>query len=249
MTHPNKLTRTAFFSLMIAFLLGLGASEAMAQRGMWGPDLDRAMNYLTAELDLTSAQQEQIRPIMQEHLNKQQELFSEYGRGTGTPLGQRPEMQQLRNETHSRIEPILTEAQRDRYQQLQQSPGFTRGDRPARSWNRSARGARGPSVDRSMAFLTSELDLTSAQQEQVRPIMQEHMNRQQELFQQYGRGTGTPVGMRPEMQQLRNETHSRVEAVLTESQRERYHELQQKPGYLRGGDRPARGMRRGGGRR
>lgn len=255
MKRKSRIVITALFSLI---LLGAGVSETIAQprtQSYARQDVDRSMAYLTNELDLTSEQQDQIRPIMQAHRARQQELADQFGRGTGTPLAMRPEMKELRDRTHDQIIPYLNEVQRERYEELRQSPGFIRDATPVLrgrrdAWRgprsrgyRSDRPMRRQSAARAMVYLTDELDLTADQQSQIKPIMEEHVARQAELFQQFGRGTGTPLAMRPEMQQLRQETHARIEPILNEGQLERYRELQETPGFRRGFDRPLRDMR------
>lgn len=141
----GELLRRALFLAMAIVLIGLAADDSLAQRGVRfdsNTNVDRSMFYLTRQLDLTEAQQDQIRPIMQAHMDRRQEFFANSERGIGIPLGSRPEMQELREETHAKVNTILNDAQREKYSELQQSPGFMRG------FDRPMRGPRGRGVRR-----------------------------------------------------------------------------------------------------
>lgn len=128
--------RTTITMLTFALLLGAWVTPADAQRRDGPPDPETRIERMTARLDLTQAQAEQMREIFQEQASARREIFDE-GRGPEA----REQMLELRKRTHERLAQVLTEEQRDRMQQMRQGRRDRRGG-PERPMHRGP-GARG----------------------------------------------------------------------------------------------------------
>lgn len=105
-------------TLAIAFAIGmfamLLAEPASAQhRGPHG-STDERLELLQRELELTPTQVDQIRQILTE---KEQEL-RELKEGSSDRSTRHEAFRQLREETHERIAAVLTDEQRQRFQEL-----------------------------------------------------------------------------------------------------------------------------------
>jgi periplasmic protein CpxP/Spy len=89
-----------------------GSNNTPAQiEGFHGPrTIDQELNHLTKELELTPAQQKEIRPLLLEHHQKIQALFD---KNPSTPRGAlRPQIHAISDETHHEIEALLTDHQK-----------------------------------------------------------------------------------------------------------------------------------------
>ncbi|MCL7973216.1 MAG: hypothetical protein M8835_01495 [marine benthic group bacterium] len=75
-----------------------------------------------------------------------------------------------------------------------------------------------------LAQLTEQLDLSDAQVDQMRPIIEEQTKKQQKIFEE---GSGDREKMRGEMMKLMQETDERYAEILTEEQMTRYREMRQ----------------------
>lgn len=91
-------------------------------------------------------------------------------------------------------------------------------------------------ADQRLAQLTTLLDLTDAQVEQMRPIVEEQTSKQQALFQN---SAADREKMRAEMAKLRDETDESFAEVLTEQQMSKYREQRQQ--RMRQGRPPGKG--------
>jgi Spy/CpxP family protein refolding chaperone len=106
--HPVRRSVTWAGLLTVLFLV---ATPGLAQDGMKGHDPEEHLAKLEEELDLTPEQTEQVRAIFAEQHAKFQELREEGG-------GDREALRQHRQETHARIQAVLTEEQRARLEEL-----------------------------------------------------------------------------------------------------------------------------------
>lgn len=77
-------------------------------------------------------------------------------------------------------------------------------------------------ADQRLAQLTTELDLTEEQVEQLKPIIEQQTKKQQELFEN---ADADREKMRTEMTKLRDETDKAYSEVLSEEQMVKYMEL------------------------
>jgi periplasmic protein CpxP/Spy len=74
------------------------------------------------------------------------------------------------------------------------------------------------SIDQELAHLTKELELTSEQQQQVRPLLQEHHDKIQVLLDKNPTASRQELG--PQIHAISDETHSKIHALLTDHQKE-----------------------------
>lgn len=106
-------------------VLVLATTPAMAQDRMRKHDPEEHLAKLQEELDLTAQQTEQIRAIFAEQHAKFQQLREE----GGDRESRREAFRQHREETHARIQEVLNEAQRVRFEELRAEHMERRGKR------------------------------------------------------------------------------------------------------------------------
>ena len=74
------------------------------------------------------------------------------------------------------------------------------------------------SIDQELARLTKELELTAKQQQQVRPLLDEHHNKIQALLDKNPTASRRELG--PQIHAISDETHREIHALLTDHQKE-----------------------------
>jgi Spy/CpxP family protein refolding chaperone len=74
------------------------------------------------------------------------------------------------------------------------------------------------SIDKELDHLTKDLELTPKQRKQVRPLIQEHHDRIQALFDKNPGVSRQNLG--PQIHAISDETHHEIEALLTEHQKQ-----------------------------
>jgi ribosome recycling factor len=76
------------------------------------------------------------------------------------------------------------------------------------------------SIDQELARLTKDLELTleQQQQQQVRPLLQEHHDKIQALLDKNPKATRQELG--PQIHAISDETHRKIHALLTDHQKE-----------------------------
>ena len=74
------------------------------------------------------------------------------------------------------------------------------------------------SIDQTLARLTKDLELTPAQQRQVRPLLQEHHDKIQALLDKNPSASRKELG--PQIHAISDETHHQIHALLTDHQKE-----------------------------
>jgi hypothetical protein len=82
------------------------------------------------------------------------------------------------------------------------------------------------SIDQELARLTKELELTPEQQQQVRPLLEEHHDRIQALFDK--NPTSSRQQLAPQIHAISDDTHRQIHALLTDHQRELEKAMQQR---------------------
>ncbi len=121
MNKKFTLTKTV---LGIAFLIAftcMQASAANAFRRFKVADPEQVISDLTEELDLSDAQVEQIRPVIQNHAEKRNEIFDQYrSEGRSGRQEMRSQLETLREETQSELASVLTEEQMEKYKAYQE---------------------------------------------------------------------------------------------------------------------------------
>jgi hypothetical protein len=74
------------------------------------------------------------------------------------------------------------------------------------------------SIDQELAHLTKDLALTPGQQQQVRPLLQEHHDRIQALLDKSP--TASRQELAPQIHAISDDTHHKIHALLTDHQKE-----------------------------
>jgi hypothetical protein len=74
------------------------------------------------------------------------------------------------------------------------------------------------SIDQELARLTKDLELTPEQQQQVRPLLEEHHDRIQALLDKNPTASRQELG--PQIHAISDETHRKIHALLTDHQKE-----------------------------
>jgi hypothetical protein len=82
------------------------------------------------------------------------------------------------------------------------------------------------SMDQELAHLTKDLELTSQQQQQVRPLLQEHHDKIQALLDKNPSASRQELG--PQIHAISDETHGKIHALLTDHQKELEKAMQQR---------------------
>jgi len=79
---------------------------------------EQELAHLTKDLELTPAQQQQVRPLLQEHHNKIDALLNKNPNASRQELG--PQIHAISDETHRQIHALLTDHQKDLEKTMQQ---------------------------------------------------------------------------------------------------------------------------------
>lgn len=82
------------------------------------------------------------------------------------------------------------------------------------------------SISEELARLTRDLELTSKQQELVRPLLDEHYDRIQALLDKNPNASRQELG--PQIHAINDETHSKIHALLSDHQKELEKAMQQR---------------------
>jgi len=82
------------------------------------------------------------------------------------------------------------------------------------------------SIDQELARLTKDLELTREQQQQVRPLLDEHHDRIQALLDKNPNASRRELG--PQIHAISDDTHRKIHALLTDHQKELEKTMQQR---------------------
>ena len=82
------------------------------------------------------------------------------------------------------------------------------------------------SIDQELARLTKDLELAPEQQQQVRPLLEEHHDRIQALLDKNPKASRQELG--PRIHAISDETHRKIHALLTDHQKELEKAMQQR---------------------
>jgi len=74
------------------------------------------------------------------------------------------------------------------------------------------------SIDQKLAQLTKDLELTPEQQQQVRPLLEEHHDRIQALLDKNPKASRQELA--PQIHAISDDTHHKIHALLTDHQKE-----------------------------
>jgi len=132
----NQLLTIALSGLLactaVPALYAQDNSTPPPQQGQWGGhghgrgmmDPDRQLEHMTKQLDLTSDQQSQIKPILVDRQQKMQALFQNQSLSREDRHSQ---MMAIRQDTNSRIEGVLTDQQKQKFEAMQERMQERRG--------------------------------------------------------------------------------------------------------------------------
>jgi hypothetical protein len=82
------------------------------------------------------------------------------------------------------------------------------------------------SIDQELARLTKDMELTPAQQQQVRPLLQEHHDKIQAVLDKNPTASRQELG--PQIHAISDETHREIHALLTDRQKKLENSMQQR---------------------
>jgi periplasmic protein CpxP/Spy len=82
------------------------------------------------------------------------------------------------------------------------------------------------SIDQELARLTKDLELTREQQQQVRPLLEEHHDKIQTLLDKNPTASRQELG--PQIHAISDETHHKIHTLLTDHQKELEKSMQQR---------------------
>lgn len=208
---------TACF-LIIALSLITQPFSAEA-KGRFSPPIspNEIIELMTERLDLTEEQVAAIQPIIEEKIQRRNEIRSKAGADRSVI---RTEIQKLRWDTEIRLNEILTDEQVEKYLELKQEHrekmhrGKFRGGKMRGGFNKTP--------EQVMERLRARLALTEEQEVAIKPIIKESIKKRREVFDKYkDEGLEARESMRNEMQTIGDETHAQLSTVLTDEQMEK----------------------------
>jgi predicted HTH transcriptional regulator len=82
------------------------------------------------------------------------------------------------------------------------------------------------SIDQELARLIEDLELTPEQQQQIRPLLEEHHDKIQALLDK--NPTASRQELAPQIHAISDETHHQIHALLTDHQKELEKAMQQR---------------------
>jgi hypothetical protein len=171
------------------------------------------VEHLAKELQLTSSQQDQIKQILQAEFAQMKSIHEDT---TLTDDQKHQQMAALYQDTKKQIEGVLTPDQVTKFDQMsQRGPG-------------GPGGPRGPmNADAVLDHLTKSLQLTSSEQDQIKPILEAEFAQMKTIYQDT---TLTNDQKHQQMTALRQDTDKQIEAVLTPDQVTTFEQMHQHHG-------------------
>jgi Spy/CpxP family protein refolding chaperone len=188
---------------LVAGLLLATSTDALAQRGQQNPD--RMLERMQERLELTDAQAQQVRALMEAHRAERAELVQRLGNDRAT-WRDNEEVAAMRQRHLEQMESILTPEQVEKHRAMR-APMMQRNDRPGRGM----REAQGPGAN--IERMQQRLNLTDDQVAQMRELLAEHRDarmQDRERFQDQMAEILTDE-QRAQMQELRGQRPQRGE--------------------------------------
>lgn len=122
----NKFCTFALAGLLV---LGMAGNAALAQddtapppqqdqgmQGHRGMDPDMQLKHMTKQLDLSSDQQSQIKPLLESRQQQMQALWQDQSMSRED---RRAKAQSIQQDTSSKIEAVLNDTQKQKYEEMQ----------------------------------------------------------------------------------------------------------------------------------
>lgn len=180
--------------------------KAQGNYGHHGARGGHMRHMMISKLNLTQQQQDQLKPIFQKQREQAQAIRQD---STLTADQKKQKFDALRQDTHAQINSVLTPEQQQQWAQMK-AEGKQR-----MAANRQKMGAR----------LAEKLNLSQAQQDQIKPIMQQQREQAKAIWQD---NTLTQDQKREKMQTLRQNTQTQLNAILTPEQQQQWQQMRQK---------------------
>lgn len=182
--------------------------------------IDKHVERLTSELSLTPEQQEQVRQLISENPPRG---WRQRDGERGDRKAFREEARARMEEHHAKMKAILTDEQYQKFEALVAKRQEGMRER--------VHGMRERFSERRLEHLTSALNLTEEQQQQVSGILDKaHASFDPEQIER-----GDREARREAMQQHREQVAEQIRAVLTEEQRAKFDELKAERPHEHGG--------------
>ncbi len=190
-------------------------------RGMRGPGAGGPMGALgpmgarMAEgLDLTEAQLEAIRPILEERAEEARRIHEQVREGTIPRAEVRDRMRASQDETRAQIHALLTPKQVEKANARREE---RTGDRVEKRLERMEQ-----HLDRRATFLDRVLGLTDEQAARVRELMLSTAKERSAVMTQLRSDATDPSAAGEAMERIENELAASITALLTDEQRIRW---------------------------
>lgn len=194
-----------------------GASTQNAPGKGYGHRGAHMRQMMISKLNLTPQQQDQLKPIFQ----KQREQAQAIKQDTTLTVDQKKQkFDALRQDTQTQVNSVLTPEQQQQWAQMK-AEGKQR-----MAANRQKMGAR----------MAEKLNLSQAQQDQIKPIMEKRREQAKSIWQD---NSLTQDQKRTKMQQLHQDTQAQLNNVLTPEQQQQWQQMRQNFRQHRHGQRPA----------
>ncbi len=205
------MKRCAWIVLIGMWAICLSVSSLHAQEKDLVPK--QMLADLKERLALTDDQIAQIRPILKEQGEAIRGLIEQYkGSGFLELRSLQQEIQQLRQDMLTTLEPIVTVTQMKELQAFQDEIRTHIQSKVA---------------ERIIMNVAEQLDLSEEQIEQFAPLMKSDLDKRRDLIEQYrGQGRRAWKSFREENRQIRQETEQELESILTVEQMKAYKALQ-----------------------
>ena len=222
----SKITRVMIAGAVVAGTLGAGSMamakgphkmnqekwESMSQeekQEMMNKRLDKRMERMTQELELTDAQVPQVRAVFESSQAQRHEIMQKY---KGDREAARTELKALKQSTRAQLEGVLTA---DQVQKLEQLKKDHKGKRHGK------RGKHGKHGHKRFEKMSAELNLSAEQETQVKAIMKDARQEREEISSL----VGSREEAKPELRELGIRTDARIKEVLSDEQDARFDEL------------------------
>lgn len=175
-----------------------------------GGDMEGIGERLADELDLTEAQLEQVREIIEARFEEAKEIREQVRTGAITREQARELQRAIRESGREQIEEILTDEQRTRMEELHQERREERIDRRIeRLENR---------IEKHASFLEQVLDPSDAQMSQINVLLADAIESHTAILNQVKEGALDHDDAAEQLKDLREATAESIRALLTPEQ-------------------------------
>ena len=193
------------FSFILAGVCAAGLALAEPQQHQSGAqDHGRAhrMEMLSKRLNLTADQQAKVAPIMADSRQQIHAIFQDSSLSKEDRIAK---IKAIRNDSKAKIETLLTDTQKQNFEQLQQQ-----------------RRQHGP--EHRVKMLSKRLNLTADQQAKVAAIMADSRQQIHAIFQDSSLSREDRIA---KFKAVRKDSNAKIEALLTDEQKQNFEQLQQ----------------------